>query len=95
LEKKKKEEFNKAGREEPKPIKKLQDYNFMPLSTRVAEVLMEITEDPEFHQPPKISSNPLPHNKYKYFKFHKVTGHHTEGCIALRFLIIKFIKNGK
>jgi len=49
----------------------------------------------EFHRPPKIPGNPPPHKKDKYFNFHGATGQHTKGCIALRLLIEKFIKNGK
>jgi hypothetical protein len=52
-------------------------------------------EDSEFHRPPKILGNPPPNNKDKYCDFHEVAGHHTEGCIALRLLIKKFIKMGR
>jgi hypothetical protein len=89
-----KKDFKKAGKEEPKPVKKFQDYNFTPLNTKAAEVLMEI-KNPKFHRPPKISSNSPPHTKDKYCDFHEAAGHHTEGCIALRLLIEKFVKNGK
>lgn len=56
---------------------------------------MEIKKDLEFRRPPKISGNPPPHNKDKYFDFYEAASHHTEGCMALRLLIEKFIKNGK
>jgi hypothetical protein len=56
---------------------------------------MEIRKDLEFHKPPKIRGNPPLRNKDKYCEFHEETGHYTEGCIALKLLIEKFIKNGK
>jgi superfamily I DNA and/or RNA helicase len=92
---KKKKKFKKTDIDELKSVKKFQDYNFTPLSTRAAEVLMEIKKDPKFHRPSKILSNTPPHNKDKYCDFHKAAGHYTEGCIALRLLIKKFVKNWK
>jgi hypothetical protein len=88
-------EFKKASKEYQKPVKKFQDYNFTPLNIKVAEFLIEIKKDLEFHRPLNISGNPPPHNKDKYCDFHKAIGYHTKGCIALRLLIEKIIKKGK
>jgi ubiquinone/menaquinone biosynthesis C-methylase UbiE len=59
---KKRKEFRKANGEEQRPVKKFKDYNFTPLNAGISEVLMEIERDPEYHQPPKIPSNPLSKN---------------------------------
>jgi hypothetical protein len=45
---KKRKEFKKANREEPKAVKMFQDYNFMPLNTRVSDLLMEIKKTQSF-----------------------------------------------
>jgi hypothetical protein len=56
---------------------------------------MEIKGDLEFRRPPKIPGAPSNQNLGKYCEFHEANGHYTEGCIALRQLIEKFIKNEK
>jgi hypothetical protein len=81
---------------EPKPLKKkFHDYNFTPVNAEISEVLMEVKKDLEFVRRPKIPGNPLERNKDRYCDFHEARGHYTEGCIALRQLIEKLIKNGK
>lgn len=90
-----KKEFKKESKEEQKSVKKFQNYNFTPLNTREAKVFMERKKGSEFRWPPKISGNPPSHKKDKYCDLHKAAGHHTGGCIVLRLLIQKFIKNGK
>jgi hypothetical protein len=50
--------------------------------------------DPEFHQPLKIPGNPSYKNEGKYCDFHEQARHYTKGCITLRLLIEKLIKNG-
>jgi hypothetical protein len=98
-ESKKKEDKKKETQKtavEPKPFKKkFHDYNFTPLNAEISEVLMEVKRDPEFVRPPKIPGNPPERNKDRYCDFHEARGHYTEGCIALRQLIEKLIKNGK
>jgi hypothetical protein len=98
-ESKKKEDKRKETQKavaEPKPLKKkFQDYNFTPLNAKISEVLMEVKRDPEFVRPPRIPGNPPERNKDRYCDFHEARGHYTEGCIALRQLIEKLIKNGK
>lgn len=91
----KKKEAKKAGKEEPKPVKIFADYNFTPINTRAAEVLVMIKGDPEFRRPPKMSRTPSPRNKDKYYEYHEAAGYTTEGCIALGMLIEKFIANEK
>jgi hypothetical protein len=49
----------------------------------------------KFGRPPKIPDNPPYKNEDKYCEYHAQVGHYIEGCIALRLLIEKFIKNGK
>ena len=56
---------------------------------------MEIKYDLDFRRPPKITDIPLGINKDKYCEFHEGVNHNNEGCIALRMLIKKFIKNEK
>jgi hypothetical protein len=56
---------------------------------------MEIKKDLEFCRPSKISGSPPPHNIDKNNDFHEAVGHHTQGCIALKLLIEKFIKKWK
>ncbi|XP_059455126.1 uncharacterized protein LOC132185359 [Corylus avellana] len=53
---------------------------------------MEIKKDPEYRRPPEAPQN---QNSDRYCEFHEVNGQYTEGCIALRHLIEKFIENGK
>ena len=56
---------------------------------------MEIKKYLGYQRPPKIMGKPLDKNRDKYCDFHKENGHNTEGCIALRLLVEKFIRNGK
>jgi hypothetical protein len=56
---------------------------------------MKIKRDPEFRRPLKIPGNTPQKNEGNYCDFHEKTGHHTEGCIILRFLIKELIKNDK
>jgi hypothetical protein len=56
---------------------------------------MEVKKAPEYVRLPRIPGNPPERNKDKYCTFHKANGHGTEGCIALRVTIEKFIGNGK
>jgi hypothetical protein len=94
LEEKKKKE--QSWETDPAPShKKFSDYKFTPLNAKIHEVLMEIKGDPEFRRPPKIPGAPSNQNSGKYCEFHEANGHYIEGCIALRQLIEKFIKNGK
>jgi hypothetical protein len=88
-------EFRKADREEQRPAKKLKEYDFTTLNAGISEVLIEIKRDSEFQRPPKIPGN-LPYkNEAKYCDFYEQSGHYTDGCIPLRLLIEKLIKNGK
>jgi hypothetical protein len=77
------------------PHKKFSDYKFTTLNANIHEVLMEIKGDLKFRRPPKIPGAPTSQNSSKYCEFHEANGHYTKGCIALRQLIEKFIKNGK
>lgn len=66
--------------------------------TRVGDLVDHFEKkkkDPKFRRPSKILGNPAPYHKNKYCNFHEAADHHTEGCIALRLLIEKFIKNRK
>jgi hypothetical protein len=83
-EKKKKENSRKTDL--APPCKKFSDNKFTP---------MEIKGDPEIRRPPKIPEAPTNQNSSKYCEFYEANGHYTEGCITLRQLIEKFIKNGK
>ena len=58
-------------------------------------MLMEVKRDLEFVRPPKILGSLPERNKDWYYDFHEARGHYTEGCITLRQLIEKLIKNGK
>jgi len=80
---------------ESKPHNQFKDYNFTPLNASIHEVLMEVKKAPEYVRLPRIPGNPPERNKDKYCTFHKANGHGTEGCIALRVTIEKFIGNGK
>jgi hypothetical protein len=91
----KRKEFRKASGEDQRPVKKLKEYNFIPLNAEISEVLMEIRRNLEFRWPVKIPGNPPQRNEDEYCDFHEQTRHQTEGCIALRFLIEELIKNGK
>jgi hypothetical protein len=75
--------------------KKFRDFNFTPLNANIFKVLMEIKRDSEYRKPPKILGAPPSQNFDCYYEFHEANDHYTEGCIALRHLIEKFIKNGK
>ncbi|XP_059439812.1 uncharacterized protein LOC132172342 [Corylus avellana] len=90
-----KKETRKTVEELKLPKKKFRDYGFTPLNAGISEVLMEVKKDPEFVRPPKILGSPPEKNKDRYCDFHEARGHYTEGCIALRLLIEKLIKNGK
>jgi hypothetical protein len=56
---------------------------------------MEVKRNPYYELPPKILLEPLKKNKDKYCTYDDAVGHLTDGCIALRLLIEKFISNGK
>jgi hypothetical protein len=56
---------------------------------------MEVRRDPNYVRPHRITREPPEGNKDKYCTFHEANGHLTEGCIALRLMIEKFIRNGK
>jgi hypothetical protein len=75
--------------------KKFSDYNFTPLKANISEALMEIKRDLEFRRPLKIPVVAPNKNSSKYCEFHEANNHYTEGYIALRQLIDKFIKNEK
>jgi hypothetical protein len=56
---------------------------------------MEVRRNPDYVRPHKIMEEPLERNNDKYCAFHEANGHLTEGCIALRLMIERFIRNGK
>jgi hypothetical protein len=56
---------------------------------------MEVKRDPSYQKPRPILGKPPTRLVDKYCAFHDYNGHITKGCISLRFLIEKFIENGK
>jgi hypothetical protein len=93
----KKKKRNPKGEQatEAKPLKQFKDYNFMLLNASIHEVLMEVRKDLDYVRPPRITRNTSDTNKDKYCAFHNANRHGTEGFIALRIMIEKFIWNGK
>jgi hypothetical protein len=90
----KKKEFKKVSKEEQKPVKKFQDYNFISLNTSnisphgnkegpgVSSTFEDIRK---FSSPQQRQVLCLPRSSRPPHR----------GCIALRLLIEKVIKNGK
>jgi hypothetical protein len=56
---------------------------------------MEVKKDSKDRKPPRILGVSTSQNSNHYYEFHEANDHYTEGCIALRHLIEKFIENDK
>jgi hypothetical protein len=56
---------------------------------------MEVKRDPAYQKLRPILRKLPARTVDRYCVFHECKGHNTEGCISLRLLIKKFIKNGK
>jgi hypothetical protein len=70
-------------------------YNRTPLNAPIIEVFMEVKRDPTCQNPRPILEKPPIKIANMYCAFHECNGHSIEGCISLRLLIEKFIKNGE
>ncbi|XP_059461787.1 uncharacterized protein LOC132190753 [Corylus avellana] len=85
--------YNGISPEEPvvRKIAQRQLNNLQELLDEVEEFIKE-EETLRAMRPPGAPQN---QNSDHYCEFHEANGHYTEGCIALRHLIKKFIRNGK
>lgn len=89
------EKSKEAKQVEKRKLLTEQEFNFTPLNTNIAEILLHIQDDPAIKWPQRMRAPVERRNMNKYCDFQQDHGHDTNNCVLLRLEIERHIKNRK
>lgn len=87
------EKSKEAKQVEKRKLLTEQEFNFTPLNTNIAEILLHIQDDPAIKWPQRMRAPVERRNMNKYCDFQQDHGHDTNNCVLLRLEIERHIKN--